>query len=342
MAPPPATLHLVGDVRGERARAATEAWAQARPGATVHHATDLAAATAAPVAGLEVLVLLEPQANDIQHALGAVNERGLPRWEVVPPASDETLSPGLDEQQWSVPMLAHTMRSAVTLLALRRENARLRGDLRTVGRRLGHDLRTPLISISAANEALGSGSDLPAHGAASFHESIATAVTDASALLDRIGAVVMASARPVSLQPVNMEHAFWNALETLQPRVRATGATVVSSERWPTVTGAPSLLELVWVNLLANSLEHGGNAPRITTGWERRDAQTRFWIRDSGPGVEPAKRAQLFHSFDRLHELNAPREYGLSLVQRLIDLQGGTTGYDADPKPGGTFYFTLP
>jgi K+-sensing histidine kinase KdpD len=101
-------------------------------------------------------------------------------------------------------------------------------------------------------------------------------------------------------------------------------------------------LELVWTNLLLNSLQHGGPTPRIEVGWKHLETETCFWLRDSGPGVAVAKRARLFHPIDRLNELNAPRGYGLSLVQRLVELQSGTTGYHPDPAPGGSFYFTLP
>jgi light-regulated signal transduction histidine kinase (bacteriophytochrome) len=341
MPSPVSSLHLVGDSRGNHARAAMAAWQQTRPGGAIRRSADLATATAAPIEELEVIVLLEPTADGVTNALGALGRRALPRWAVVPPSPEDALSVEFARDEWEVPMLVHTLRSAVTILALRRDNARLRGDLKTIGRRLGHDLRTPLTSIRAANEALAGAPGLPANGAAPHLQSIATAVTDATDLLERIGAVLMASARPVDLQPVDMEHVVWSARQTLDARIRSTGATIISAEKWPTVTGVPALLQLVWTNLLANSLEHGGNAPRINLGWERGEAQTRFWIRDTGPGVNPAKRAQLFHSFDRLHELNAPRQFGLSLVHRLVELQAGTTGYDADPKPGGTFFFTL-
>lgn len=117
---------------------------------------------------------------------------------------------------------------------------------------------------------------------------------------------------------------------------------IVSPEKCPVVIGLPSCLESVWTNRLSNSVEHGGATPRIELGWERLDAHVCFWIRDSGAGVATAKQAYLFHLFARLHELNAPRGHGLSLVHRLIELHRGTTGYAPDPGRGGLIYFSLP
>jgi signal transduction histidine kinase len=108
------------------------------------------------------------------------------------------------------------------------------------------------------------------------------------------------------------------------------------------VVGVPAWLDLIWGNLILNSLQHAGALPRLELGWERGEGEHRFWLRDNGGGVAPEKRARLFHPVDRLHEVNAPRGYGLPIVQRLVELRNGRCGYEPDPVPGGSFYFTLP
>jgi signal transduction histidine kinase len=334
-------LHLVGNASA-RATAAEAAGTEAQLGGSVRRSRDVhAALNSEPADGLEVVILLEPREADIGAMLAAVDRRGLPRWAVVPATLEEAASADFARDRWGIRMLAQSIRSAVAMLALRRENARLRGDLGTIGRRLTHDLRTPLNSISTANEALAEPS-MAADSASSLHQSIAAAVLEAGNLIERIGTVLLASARPIERQPVVMDEVVWNALQTVDRQVRESGATIVPCEQWPAVLGAAPLLEIVWTNLLLNSLEHGGPAPRIEMGWDQVETHTRFWVRDGGAGVDPARRARLFHPLDRLNELNAPRGYGLSLVQRLVELQSGTTGYHEQPGPGGTFFFTLP
>ena len=342
MSRPISSLHLVGDPNSRLAHAVLAASESAQPGRVVRHSPDIAAATLASlVEGPEVVVLLDGQAEDFKVALAALNPRGLPRWALVPTSFEEAQLPEFAGGEWNAVTLAYAERFAVCLLALRRETARLQGDLKTIGRRLTHDLRTPLNSISTANEAL-CDPVIATDSASLLHRSVSSAVNEAGSLLDRIGPVFMASARPIEMQPVDMEEVVWSVRQRLDTRVRAAGATIISCEKWPVVTGVPELLELVWTNFLLNSLEHAGSAPRIEVGWKRIPAGTYFWLRDSGPGVDAAKHARLFYPLDRLNDLNAPRGYGLSLVQRLVELQSGTTGYDPEPAPGGTFFFTLP
>jgi signal transduction histidine kinase len=341
MLPQLPAVHLVGDAASPRAAAARTASAAVQPGALVRQSSSIAVAIAAPVDGPEVLVLLNASPEDFKIAMAALDPRGLPRWAVVPPGPEDLPRADLVAEGWEVPVLARSMAFAVSLLVLRRSNARLSGDLHTVGRRLAHDLRTPLNSISTANEALAVLAPA-AEPASTLHRAIAVAVDEMGGLLERVGTVLIASARPLDRQPVDMEEIVWRAREKLDARLRLAGASILSPEKWPVVSGVASWLEVVWTNLLANSVQHGGSAPHIELGWTRSDALARFWVRDSGPGVALAKRARLFHSLDRLNELNAPRGYGLSLVQRLIELQGGTTSYSPDPMPGGTFSFTLP
>jgi len=50
----------------------------------------------------------------------------------------------------------------------------------------------------------------------------------------------------------------------------------------------------------------------------------------------------LFWPFHRLHDPGAARGLGLPIVERLVRLHGGRTGYEARSGGGSTFYFTLP
>jgi signal transduction histidine kinase len=227
------------------------------------------------------------------------------------------------------------------LTAYEHENTRLRGDLRTIGRRLAHDLRTPLNSISMAGEALRH-PGLLGQSLESVADSIASAVAEASTLVERLTPVLLATATAELPQPVKMEEIVRDTLQRAESRVLRAAATVKCPATWPPAVGVTPWLELVWLNLILNSLQHGGAKVNIQLGADATGDSTRFWIRDSGHGIPAEKQRRLFHPLDRLSELNAPRNYGLSIVHRLVHLQGGTCGYDPRPAPGGTFFFTLP
>lgn len=230
---------------------------------------------------------------------------------------------------------------AARCVALEHENARLRGDLRTIGRRLTHDLRTPLNCISTACDALGDPTT-DRESATLFTQSIAEAVNEAATLVDRLSVVLMATGNPTEPRLFTMGEIVWGALQRLETRITKAGATIAQPPTWPAAKGVPAWTDLIWTNLVGNSLTHAGAKPRLELGWEKIGEEIRFWLRDSGQGVAERKRGLLFHPLDRLHELNAPRSYGLSIVHRLVELQGGRCGYAAEPAPGGTFFFTLP
>jgi len=132
------------------------------------------------------------------------------------------------------------------------------------------------------------------------------------------------------------------ALDRLEGRRQKQGATIIRPESWPSVEGVPAWLEVIWWNLIGNSLDHGGSATRIVSRLDAHVAGVSILVRDNGPGVSLEKRGRLFEPFDLLHELNSPRGLGLPIVQRLVELQGGRCGYEFPPGGGCTLSFTLP
>ena len=111
---------------------------------------------------------------------------------------------------------------------------------------------------------------------------------------------------------------------------------------WPKVYGEADSIEKVWCDLLANALSHARDQPRIELGWIRNKSEHRFWISDDGIGVPLERRPQLFHPFHLMHRMNSPKGLGLPLVQRLVELHGGSCGYEPFKEGGSLFFFTLP
>jgi signal transduction histidine kinase len=242
----------------------------------------------------------------------------------------------------NAPLLAHFVRSAVARHALLRENARARGDLLTVGHRITHDLRTPLGGIFASVEVLKEVLAAEEPAPAELIQPIADSGHDLANLIERVGFLIRASVNPLPRTPVPMAEPVLTALEKLQRQIRAQRASIVQPAAWPTLEAVAPWLEVVWWNLLANALQHAGPSPQISLGWDQAATGCRCWIRDQGPGVPPERRGKLFQPFHGLHELGSARGLGLSIVQRLVELQGGSCRYEASPEGGAVFSFTLP
>jgi K+-sensing histidine kinase KdpD len=230
--------------------------------------------------------------------------------------------------------------SLATQEELLRENGRLRGDLLTIVRRISHDLRTPLGGIITTSEMLKETLAENNPSSASLVTPILDSADGMSKLIERVNFVLKASATSYSKERVKMGETVFNALQRLESRILKSGALVAEPASWPEVNGVAPWLETVWWNLLANALQHG-NPSRIELGWRKDKNTFRFWMSDDGGGVPPGKIVKLFQPFHSLHEPDAPQGLGLSIMQRLVELQDGDCGYEPAPG-GGCFYFTLP
>jgi K+-sensing histidine kinase KdpD len=223
---------------------------------------------------------------------------------------------------------------------LARENARLRGDLLTVARRISHDLRTPLGGIVATSEVLKEVLAENKPSRASLVAPIFDSTDEIKKLIERVSFILKASVNPIHKEPMKMGEVVCRVLQRLESKILKKNAVVAEPSSWPEVNGVFPWLEVVWWNLLANALQFGKD--RIELGWQKENDELQFWICDNGTGVPMEKRGKLFQPFHTLHEPDATHGLGLSIVQRLMELQGGRCGYEPRPEGGSRFYFILP
>jgi signal transduction histidine kinase len=221
-------------------------------------------------------------------------------------------------------------------------NARLRGDLLTIASRVSHDLRTPLNYIFTAGEAMKELLAEKEPAAAAMADSVLTSAEEMTQLIKRVSFVLRASANPPPKTRLAMAGPVSFALQSLESRILKKSATVKEPASWPEVEGVSAWLEMIWWNLLANALTHGGEKSRIELGWHEHRGHFRFWITDNGPGVSPERKKNLFKPFDSLHEIENFAGLGLAIVDRLVELQGGQCGHESPAAGGSLFYFELP
>lgn len=289
-----------------------------------------------PAAGGGLLLVMEGGLAEVSKAQEALDPEQLPRWAVLRFGESGDSLPAAGG--WTAPHLAQLLRSAVREHALQRENARLRGDLLTMARRVSHDLRTPLGGILATVDML---AEITPDGSAAVRP-LFSSVDEITKIINRTSFLLKAIARPLPKKMLNMGLVLQEAVMRLERPITQRQATLSRPPEWPQISGVESWLEIIWWNLLHNALHHGGQTPLIELGWERVEQGHRFWIRDNGAGVAPSARENLFRPFHLLHDPNAPRGFGLPIVRGLVGLQGGQCGYDPQPEGGAGFHFTLP
>ena len=225
---------------------------------------------------------------------------------------------------------------------LEREIARLRGDLLTLAKRFSHDLRTPLGGIVSTSEAVKEILAQYDPSAVGLADSLLNSAEEMTQLIKQVSFVARASANPLPKAPVDMAEPVFIALQRLESRILKRGAIVKEPPSWPVVPGVAAWLEVIWWHFILNALKHGGQNCRIELGWTTHKNSLRFWIRDNGPGVPEMLAGKLFKEFHSLHAQQDVAGLGLSIVQRLVELQGGSCGHEKPEQGGALFFFTLP
>lgn len=141
-------------------------------------------------------------------------------------------------------------------------------------------------------------------------------------------------------------------IELLGPRAHAKGVEIVAvvDRAAPDCIRADAMrLRQVLTNLVGNAVkftEKGGVRVdlRVEEGRERR--YLRFEVRDTGVGVPPEKRDEIFKEFVQADSTHARRfggsGLGLAICKKLIAAMDGEIGLDAAQGGGSLFWFTIP
>jgi signal transduction histidine kinase/ActR/RegA family two-component response regulator len=108
------------------------------------------------------------------------------------------------------------------------------------------------------------------------------------------------------------------------------------------LTGDPSRLHQVLLNLVSNAVRYGEGSPVHV----RMTGQLRVEVTDHGPGLPPADIDRVFEPFVRL-DASYRREtdgtgLGLAISRRLVHAMNGDIGVFSRPGDGATFWFQIP
>jgi signal transduction histidine kinase/ActR/RegA family two-component response regulator len=215
---------------------------------------------------------------------------------------------------------------------------------------LSHELRNPLSPILNAVHLLRlQGNENPIQ-----HEArriIERQVGQLSCLIDDLMEVARFTSGKIRLNPVrlDMTGVVERAVESVRPlidgRRHVLTVDVPAAPIW--LEADPTRLEQVVVNLLNNAAKYTDDGGRIWLGARTEGHELVLSVRDTGVGIDLERFPNIFDMFtqvDRsLDRAQGGLGVGLALVQRLVDMHGGTVQVQSDGLgQGSEFTIRLP
>lgn len=117
------------------------------------------------------------------------------------------------------------------------------------------------------------------------------------------------------------------------------GLQGVVSHSMPAIRADYERVEWLFNELLDNVVHHAGDGATVSVAYE--DGQ--FWIRNTGVGIQPRVRHEIFTIFRPVQRPDSPRKgIGLSCVSRIVRSLGGAIGIDCPADGGAHVWLQLP
>lgn len=113
----------------------------------------------------------------------------------------------------------------------------------------------------------------------------------------------------------------------------------------PCIKTAKIPLTQVFSNLISNSIKHHHQTTgTIEIGVRDLGNSYEFFVADDGPGIEPEYHDKVFMIFQTLQSKDVLKTsgIGLSIVKKIVELQGGKISVGSVKGRGATFQFTWP
>ncbi|UGT67060.1 CHASE3 domain-containing protein [Nocardia gipuzkoensis] len=147
--------------------------------------------------------------------------------------------------------------------------------------------------------------------------------------------------------PIGLTQTLDKALTNLSSAIDDTGALVRRPDELPEIIGDPTLLTMLWQNLIANAVKfrEPDRSPEIEIACELAEHGSGWLlsVSDNGIGIAPEFAEKVFVIFQRLHnrEEYSGTGIGLAVCKKIVEYHGGRIWIDTEYTAGTRFCFTL-
>lgn len=212
---------------------------------------------------------------------------------------------------------------------------------------ISHDLRAPVRHIAGFTELLQKHSDAVLDDKSRHHiRMILEAANRMGNLVDDLLAFSRIGRAEPQKTTIHLKQLVKDAIGEIAPDTQ--GRKII----WrigtlPICYGDPSLLRLVFSNLVSNALKFTRTRPQAEieiNSLNHTPDEVVVFVKDNGVGFDMKYKDKLFGVFQRLHSQEAfdGTGIGLATVQRIVQGHGGRVWAEASVNNGATFYVVLP
>ena len=216
---------------------------------------------------------------------------------------------------------------------------------------VAHELRTPLTALEASIEMLLFQTvDLNEEEKQELYTSLHLGILGLHTLVDNLLESASIEARHFRISPRRIELGpiISEVVQTMQPLLKKydQSMTVEIPLDLPAINADPRRTAQVLVNLISNANRYGPPGEEIILQVTIQDRFIKLSVKDRGPGISPAFRANLFRRFEFPHDKDSPSQagagLGLSVVKEIVLAHGGEVGLEDHPGGGSVFWITIP
>jgi len=145
------------------------------------------------------------------------------------------------------------------------------------------------------------------------------------------------------VKPDELIHYAKQALITQSDAKKQTVSLTIPADL-PLIHADRDMLERVLINLFQNAIKFTPSKGHIDFGVEADGNTIRFWVQDSGPGVDPEYIDRIFDKYTRINPDERIKGLGLGLAFCRLAVEGhkGRIWVENLPEGGAKFTFTIP
>lgn len=212
---------------------------------------------------------------------------------------------------------------------------------------ISHDLKSPLRAIDAYSKIIieDYGDVIEPVGIEMINH-IQNLCSDTTNMINKLLAYGETSKTTLTYVSIDLRAMF---LSTFEDMIRIYPDRIIElivQENLPQVMGDKVLIQMAVINILSNAVKFTKMRAHaiIEVGFEIKERQYLFYVKDNGVGFNMTYSGKLFGIFERVH---SDKEFegsgvGLATVQKIIQMHGGETMIEGKVDEGATLFFTLP